>query len=237
MIIAPIKGEKEITGVVIVLRDITKESNLQQQLLHAEKLSTIGEMVSGIAHEINNPLAGIMGLAQLLQIQPDLADGTRKNVDKIFAYTDRARRIVQNLLTFSRAHKPEKTNVEINKLIEQAVEMHEYNMKLNDIEIVKDFDPDLPDPVADMYQLQQVFFNIANNAYQALSDYDGTKIFTVKTTRKAKFIVIGFHNTGHGISKEVTKKLFDPFFTTKEVGKGTGMGLSIAYGIIKEHRR
>ncbi|MGR3319392.1 MAG: ATP-binding protein [Candidatus Anammoxibacter sp.] len=235
MIIAPIKGETEIIGVVIVLRDITKESNLQQQLLHAEKLSTIGEMVSGIAHEINNPLAGIMGLTQLLQIQPDLPDAIRKNVDKIFAYTDRARRIIQNLLTFSRAHKPEKTHVEINKLIEQTIEMQDYNMKLNDIEIVKDFDPNLPTPVADMYQLQQVFFNITNNAHQALSDYDGTRIFTAKTMQKEQFIVISFHNTGRGISKEIIEKIFNPFFTTKEVGKGTGMGLSIAYGIIKEH--
>ncbi|MGR3218867.1 MAG: ATP-binding protein [Candidatus Anammoxibacter sp.] len=235
MIIAPVKRKAAIEGMIIVLRDITKETNIQQQLLHSEKLSTIGEMVSGIAHEINNPLAGIMGLTQLLQIQPDLPEATRKNVDKIFSYTDRARRIIQNLLTFARAHKPEKKLVEINNLIEQTIEILGYNIKLNDIEIVKDFDPNLPDPVADMYQLQQVIFNITNNAHQALSHYDGTRILTIKTIHKAENIVISIHNTGSAIPKEVAKKIFDPFFTTKPVGEGTGMGLSIAYGIINEH--
>ncbi|MGR3179795.1 MAG: ATP-binding protein [Candidatus Anammoxibacter sp.] len=235
MIIAPVKGKTDIEGMIIVLRDITKETNLQQQLLHSEKLSTIGEMVSGIAHEINNPLAGIMGLTQLLQIQPDLPEAIRKNVDKIFSYTDRARRIIQNLLTFSRAHKPEKTSVKINELISQTIEMLDYNMKIDDIEIVNDFDPDLPNPTADMYQLQQVFFNIINNAHQALSKHEGTRILTVKTTHKPGYIVISIHNTGSEIPSETIKKIFNPFFTTKEVGKGTGMGLSIAYGIIKEH--
>lgn len=235
MVMSPIRGEINNLGVVIVLRDITKEHNLQQQLLHAEKLSTIGEMVSGIAHEINNPLAGVMGLSQLLQIQPNLPDAVRKNVDKIFTYTDRAKRIIQNLLTFARAHKPEKIQVNINQLIEQTLEMHEYNMKTNDIAVEKDFGIGIPDIVVDMYQLQQVIFNIINNAYQALLEYDRTRIFTVKTEMNNDALLITFHNTGLGISNEVIKKMFNPFFTTKEVGKGTGMGLSISYGIIKEH--
>ncbi len=235
MILAPIRGEGQNVGVVIVLRDVTNETNLQQQLLHAEKLSTIGEMVSGIAHEINNPLAGVMGLTQLLQIQPGLSDNVRKNVDKIFSYTDRARRIIQNLLTFARAHKPEKIPVAVNQLIEQTIEMHEYNMKTNDIEIVKDFDMRVPEIIADMYQLQQVYFNIINNAYQALVEYDGKKVFTVATKIQGEFIITSLHNSGQGISNDIIKKMFNPFFTTKEVGKGTGMGLSVSYGIIKEH--
>ena len=235
MIMTPIKDKSKITGLVIVLRDETKEYNLQQQLLHAEKLSTIGEMVSGIAHEINNPLAGIMGLTQLLQIQSELPDIVRKNVDKIFSYTDRSKRIIQNLLTFARAHKPEKTPVNINQLIEQTIEMHEYNMKTNNIKIVKNMDLGLPEVVADMYQLQQVFFNIINNAYQALIEENKEKCFTVSTKESNNKVVVSFHNTGRGIPNNIIKKIFNPFFTTKEIGKGTGMGLSVSYGIIKEH--
>lgn len=235
IVIAPIKGETHNVGVVIVLRDVTNEYNIQQQLLHAERLSTIGEMVSGIAHEINNPLAGIMGLSQLLQIQSDLPGSVRKNIDKIFSYTERARKIIQNLLTFARSHKPEKILVNINKLLEQAIEMHEYNMKISNIEIIKEMDPDLPEIVADMYQLQQVFFNIINNACQAMLEYSGERKFTLKTMKDGENIRISFHNTGHRIPEDIIKKIFNPFFTTKEVGKGTGMGLSISYGIIKEH--
>lgn len=235
LVMSPIRGETGNIGVVIVLRDITKEHNLQQQLLHAEKLTTLGEMVSGIAHEINNPLAGVMGLAQLLQIQTSLPDGVRKNIDKIFNYADRAKRIIQNLLTFSRAHKPEKVLVNINALINETLEMQEYNLKSNNIELREKFGSDIPEVVADMYQLQQVFFNIINNAYQSLSEFDGIRELTVKTEKRDTFLLISFHNTGLGLSKDVIKKIFDPFFTTKEVGKGTGMGMSISYGIIKEH--
>lgn len=235
MIMSPIRGDTSNIGVVIVLRNITREHNLQQQLVHAEKLSTIGEMVSGIAHEINNPLAGVMGLSQLLQIQPDLSDSVRKSIDKIFTYTDRAKRIIQNLLTFARAHKPEKSAVDLNQLVEQTIEMHEYNMKTNDIVIKRKLDLEAPVIVADMYQMQQVVFNIINNAYQSLTEYDGARIFTVQTRVEGDFLVLSMHNTGHGISNEIIKKMFNPFFTTKEVGKGTGMGLSISYGIVKEH--
>lgn len=236
IIIAPIKDEGQNIGAVIVLRDISKEYNLQQRLLHAEKLSAIGEMVAGIAHEINNPLAGIMGLTQLLQIQPDLPASAIKNVDKILSYTDRARRIVQGMLTFARAHKPEKALVNINQIIEQVMEMVEYNIKTSDIRIVKDMSLALPETITDIHQMQQVFFNIINNACQAMAQYNGERILTIKTRKNGNNIEISFHNTGHGIPRDIIKKIFNPFFTTKDVGKGTGMGLSIAYGIVEEHQ-
>lgn len=235
LIISPFKEGEDDIGVVLVLRDVSQENKLRQQLMHADKLTSLGEMISVVAHEINNPLAGIMGFAQILQIQPDLDDKVRDKIDKIFAYSDRAKRIIQNLLTFARAHKPEKTLIYIPELIEQSFEILENNMRLGEIEVITNFEPGLPKVTGDRYQLQQVFFNIINNAYQVLYEYKGKRLFEMSAVAKNDHVSITFFNTGLGIPKNVEKKMFDPFFTTKKSGKGTGMGLSIAYGIIVEH--
>ncbi len=222
-------------GIVIVLRDISRERKLSEQLLHKEKLSSLGEMISGIAHEINNPLAGIMGFAQILMMEPGLNNEAKDKINKIFMFSDRAKRIIQNLLTFARAHKHEKTQIDIKELVEQSFEMLEHQMMLSEVAIVKNIDPELPRITCDKYQLQQVFFNLINNAYQSLAEYHGKRMFEMSISKLEKTIVISFFNTGKGIPDKIKEKLFDPFFTTKKSGKGTGMGLSIAYGIIKEH--
>ena len=237
MVISPIRRENESNGAVIVLRDITEDDKSQQHFLHMEKLATVEKMVSGIAHEINNPLSGIMGLAQLIQVTPELPGTVRKNIEKILSYTDRSKQIIQGLLLFAEEREMVTTPVNVNQLLDQSIDQHLYRMQSIGIKIIKNFDLNLPDDtVADMYQLKQVFSNIIHNAEYALSEYGGNRVFAVKTERKRNRILISFHNSGYGISKEIINNIFDPFFTTKDVGAGTGLGLSISYGIVRRHK-
>ena len=231
----PLKSsEGEGVGVGLILREVTRERSLQEQLIQAEKLSTVGQLVSGVAHELNNPLAGVIGYSQLL-LTSDCDPEIQVDLQKISREAERARRIVQNLLTFARRHKPEKTLVDINGIIEDTIEIRAYEMKVNNIDVVLDLSADLPRTMADFHQLQQVFLNLVNNAIDAMCA--GTKggTLTVRTTREGERIRVLISDTGPGIPKGEIRKVFDPFFTTKEVGKGTGLGLSIAYGIVQEH--
>ncbi|MGQ9631469.1 MAG: ATP-binding protein [bacterium] len=228
-------GEDEAIGVVIVLRDVTRDRFIQEQILQMEKLSAVGGLVAGVAHELNNPLTGVMGFAQLLLMEPDLREDVKEDIRKIYREGDRARRIVQNLLAFARKHKPEKRLVDVNHLIENTLELQSYEARANNIRVVKNLDRELPMILADPNQLQQVFLNITSNAYQAMLLRDGERCLTVTTRREGGEIEISFSDTGPGIPRENLKRIFDPFFTTKEVGEGTGLGLSVSYGIIREH--
>ena len=179
---------------------------------------------------------GIMGLTQLIQIAPELPDTIRENVEKILSYTSRSKQIIQDLLLFAEECEMVTSPVNVNQLLDQTIDMQLYRMQSIGIKIIRDFDFSLPaDTVADMYQLKQVFSNIIHNAEYALSEYGGNRVFTVKTAKKRNRILISFHNSGIGISKEIINNIFDPFFTTKDVGVGTGLGLSISYGIIRKH--
>jgi two-component system NtrC family sensor kinase len=226
-----------LLGSIHVAKDISNEKQLQQQLIQSEKLSAIGELISGIAHELNNPLTGVMGYSQLLQLRKDLDDRAKDNLLKINNLALRCQKIVQNLLSFARKQKPERTLSDINDILEKTVELRSYELQVNNIEISRELDRKLPKTIADAHQLQQVFLNVLTNAEQAMLEAHGKGRLIIRTRTNAQnsHIVTEVIDDGPGIAENYLTRIFDPFFTTKEVGKGTGLGLSISYGMIKEH--
>lgn len=225
----------EFIGSVYVLRDITEQKRLREQLVQSEKMAAVGQLVSGVAHELNNPLAGVMGYSQLLLMNNGLDSKTQSYLNKISKESDRAKNIVNNLLTFARKHKPEKKYLDINTILDQTIELRAYDLKVSNIQVLKDFESDLPKTMADFNQLQQVFLNIMNNAHQAIQESKGKGEIRIRTEKAGEMIRIILEDTGPGIPEENLNKIFEPFFTTKDVGRGTGLGLSISYGIIQQH--
>ena len=226
-----------LVGSIHVAKDISKEKLLQQQLIQSEKLSAIGELIAGIAHELNNPLTGVMGYSQLLQLRKDLDDRAKESLLKINNLALRCQKIVQNLLSFARKQKPERTVSDINEILEKTVELRNYELQVNNIEISWERETDLPKTIVDVHQLQQVFLNVITNAEQAMLEANGKGKLLIRTSTDLsnQRILVEIIDDGPGISQAHRKKIFDPFFTTKEVGKGTGLGLSLSYGIIQEH--
>jgi len=220
-----------------IMRDITEREQLKITLLQTEKMSALGQLISGVAHELNNPLTGVLGFSQLLLMSPDLPEKDKNSIEMINKEAERARRIVRNLLSFARQTKPEKRIVQINEIIDRTLDLRAYEMRVSNIEVVRMLDPDTPTVLADEHQLQQVFMNILINAEQAMLSAHGRGRLEVKTYYETKGgkVEISFQDDGPGISRDHLAKIFDPFFTTKPVGKGTGLGLSIAYGIVQEH--
>jgi two-component system NtrC family sensor kinase len=212
-----------------------EKQRMEEQLQITGRLAAVGELTAGVAHELNNPLAAIQAYAELLSERDDLDETTKSDVETIYKEAKRASRITSNLLSFARRYKPEKSLISINDVIRKSLELHAYRMKVNNIEIVTDLDPDLPMLMADFHQMQQVFVNIITNAEQAMTKAHGKGKLIVKTQEKGNVIQIIFSDDGPGISEEDLKSIFNPFFTTKEVGEGTGLGLSICYGIVQEH--
>lgn len=226
-----------LVGSIHVAKDISNEKLLQQQLIQSEKLSAIGQLISGIAHELNNPLTGVMGYSQLLQLRRDLDERAKDNLLKINNLALRCQKIVQNLLSFARKQKPERTLCDINEILEKTVDLRSYELQVNNIEIVRELDRSLPRTIADAHQLQQVFLNLVTNAEQAMLEAHDRGRLTIRTKADLQngHIVIEIVDDGPGIPEAYLTRIFDPFFTTKDVGKGTGLGLSLSYGIIKEH--
>jgi signal transduction histidine kinase/ActR/RegA family two-component response regulator len=207
----------------------------QGQLIQAEKMTVVGQLVSGVAHELNNPLAGVLGYVQLL-LRGNVPGETRQRLLKIEAEAERCKRIVQNLLIFARRHKPRKTLLDLNAVIESTLEMRDYHLRTDNITVLRDLDPDLPRTMADMNQIQQVLMNMINNAQHAMLEVRRPRRMSLATRHHAGRIQIRLEDNGSGIQQEHLSRVFDPFFTTKEVGRGTGLGLSICYAIIEEHR-
>ncbi len=226
-----------LVGSIHVAKDVSNEKLLRQQLIQSEKLSAIGELISGIAHELNNPLTGVMGYSQLLQLRKDLDERARESLLKINNLALRCQKIVQNLLSFARKQKPERTLSSVNDVLERTVELRNYELSVNNIEIVRELDRNLPKTIADAHQLQQVFLNIITNAEHAMLQANGRGRLVIRSRSDIpnNRIIVEIMDDGPGIPEAHLSKIFDPFFTTKEVGKGTGLGLSLTYGIIKEH--
>ncbi len=222
-----------IVGFQGSVRDVTERRVLERRLLQTEKLSSIGTMISGVAHELNNPLTSIIGNVQLL-MRKDIPDEVREKLNVVFRESQRSARIVSGLLAFARERKPERRPTDINEIIAESVKSGEYEMGANNIGVRLLLDDGLPKTLCDPFQLRQVFINVINNARDAMVENGGGTL-AVRTSRKEGKIVIEFEDNGPGISEERLKRIFDPFFTTKEVGEGTGLGLSMAYGIINEH--
>ena len=206
----------------------------QNQLIQSEKLSGIGEFVSGVAHELNNPLTSVLGFADMLQ-QAGLPEQQRRHLDLISKSAKRCQKVVQNLLSFARRHAPERKVICVNQIVESAVEILEYQMRTSNIEVSVQLDPRLPATLLDPHQMQQVFLNVINNARQAMEGNTSHGRLRVTTGVSEGRVRIIFEDNGPGISPDNLSKIFNPFFTTKEVGKGTGLGLSLCYGIISEH--
>ncbi len=219
----------------LFLREVTERRRLEQQLRQAEKLSALGQLISGVAHEINNPLAVISGYAQLLAMRSTVDEKTKGDLLKIQRESERASKIVQNFLTFARKHPMEKTNVILNNLVDVALELMDYDFRASGIKLEKEFDAELPQVFADPNQLEQVFLNIINNAVQAMEGSPREKVLKVRTSHTPTHVRLSIADHGPGIPPSILPKIFDPFFTTKEVGSGTGLGLSISYSIVKEH--
>jgi two-component system NtrC family sensor kinase len=206
----------------------------QHQLIQREKLSAVGEFVAGVAHELNNPLTSLIGFAELLQ-SSGIDEKQAANVNFIVKSSQRCHKIVQNLLGFARQHAPERKAVKIGGAIDAVVELVAYEMRTSNIEVATTYDPTLPLIVGDSHQLQQVILNILNNARQAILETQKPGRIRVTTERAGHLVRITIADNGPGISAENLRKIFDPFFTTKPVGQGTGLGLSLCYGILKEH--
>ena len=204
----------------------------QEQLLQSEKMSAVGQLISGVAHELNNPLTAILGYAQLLE-GANLDHTSADYVRKLFKQAQRTHRVVQNLLSFARQRKPEKVSVDLLKVLDEIIALREYDLRVNNIVLERDIPTDVPSVIADPHQLEQVFLNIVNNALDAMAEGSGNGVLKVRVCTKDGFVCVEFGDNGPGI-KDVNR-IFDPFYTTKSVGKGTGLGLSICYGIVKEH--
>jgi two-component system NtrC family sensor kinase len=204
----------------------------QEQLLQSEKMSAVGQLISGVAHELNNPLTAILGYAQLLEGEP-LSDRSQEYVGKLYKQAQRTHRVVQNLLSFARQRKPAKMPVDVRRIVEDTLALRDYDLNLQNIKVERNYAETMPAVVADAHQLEQVFLNIINNAVDAMLEHSRGGKLSVAILHQEGHASLEFHDSGPGI-KELNR-IFDPFYTTKSVGKGTGLGLSICYGIIKEH--
>jgi two-component system NtrC family sensor kinase len=232
---APIIENGQVTGAVGIMRDVTEERRLAEQLLQREKLAAIGQLVSGVAHELNNPLAGIMAFAQLLHASEQEGTERRDAVDTIYREAKRAAKIVANLLLFARQRSPERTETDLNQVLRDTLELRRYVLRTQQVEVETDFDEALPRTWADSFQLQQVALNLLTNAEQALSAVAGAKRITLATRRNGAMLEMSVSDNGPGIPAAQLDQLFNPFFTTKPVGEGTGLGLSISDGIVRQH--
>jgi two-component system NtrC family sensor kinase len=212
-------------------QELTK---MQGHLIQSEKLASIGKLAAGVAHEINNPLGGILIYSHLLLEDTDKESPHYENLKKIVKETSRCKDIVRGLLDFARPKDPEMSQIDINQIVEKSLYIVEGQSLFQNIRVQKTLATDLPRIVGDGAQLQQVFMNIILNAAEAM-DGDGTISITTSHNSSGKYVDIMFQDTGHGIQEEDIKRLFEPFFTTKEVGKGTGLGLAISYSIIQKH--
>jgi len=232
--LSPMRDEQGlVTSIVAVLTDITDSAVLRDKLVHAEKMAAVGQLVSGVAHEVNNPLTAILGFADLLMENPDLPETARKDLRVILQEAQRTKQIVQNLLSFARQMPPQRNPLQLNSILRRTIQLRSYDFNSHGVDIVEHLDEGLPDVVGDAHQLQQVFLNILNNAYDAAREVGRPARIEIMSTKSGDGVEVSFSDNGNGISHP--DKIFDPFFTTKEVGKGTGLGLSICYGIVKEH--
>jgi PAS domain S-box-containing protein len=204
----------------------------QEQLLQSEKMSAVGQLIAGVAHELNNPLTAILGYAQLLESE-GLNERAADFVTKLFKQAQRTHRVVQSLLSFARQRKPQKEHVDICKVLDETLGLRDYDLRVNNLQLERDFETPAPAVTADPHQLEQVFLNIINNAVDAMLETGQGGTLKVRVYTKDGTVHTEFHDSGPGIKEP--HRIFEPFYTTKGVGKGTGLGLSICYGIIQEH--
>ncbi len=233
--LSPMRDEKgDINSIVVVMTDVTDAADLQAKLMHTEKMAALGQLVSGVAHEVNNPLAAIVGFTDLLLENAEIPEEAKGELKVILQEAQRTRTIVRNLLSFARQMPEQREPLQLNSVVQQTLKLRAYDLSNRGIEMAERYQDDLPLTVGDPNQLQQVFLNIVNNAYDAVQEVERPGKIEISTWHGKGQIEIAFRDNGPGISHP--DRIFDPFFTTKEVGKGTGLGLSICYGIVRAHR-
>jgi two-component system NtrC family sensor kinase len=232
--LSPISGEDGRVGsIVVVMTDVTDSAMLRSKLMHAEKMAAVGQLVSGVAHEVNNPLTAILGFTDLLMENSELPESARRDLRVILQEAQRTKQIVQNLLSFARQMPPQRQPIQVNNILQRTVHLRSYDFISHGIQVVERLDESLPQVIGDSHQLQQVFLNILNNAYDAVRESPRSARIEITSARAEAFVEISFRDSGPGIPDP--GPIFDPFYTTKDVGKGTGLGLSICYGIVREH--
>lgn len=232
-----IEGKTIYTAIIL---DITERKNLQTQLIQSAKLAAIGELISGVTHEVNNPLAIVMGYSEMLLAESNIDEDTKKAVKVIFSESERARKVIQNMLSFARQNAPDKELVMLNEIINTTLELADFDLRKHSITVIKKFDDSLPLVLGESNQLKQIFLNLLINAQQAIADSSIGGTITIETSKcdtegSNGFVNVTMSDNGPGIPKKILDNIFDPFFTTKPEGVGTGLGLSVSLGIIKDH--
>jgi PAS domain S-box-containing protein len=242
--VSPLRNKEwKIIGFRSISRDVTERKKAEKEKMQLEqkaqvtsRLASVGEMTAGVAHEINNPLTGVIGYAQLLMERKDIPADIRRDLSAINDGAQHVAGIVKRLLTFSRQTKPERSYVDINELIESTLVLRAYHLRVNNIKVATRLSPDLPITMADPGQIQQVLLNLIVNAEMAMKLAHGKGKLTITTEKSDNRIKICCKDDGSGVKSEIMDSIFDPFFTTREVGEGTGLGLSLCYGIVTEHK-
>lgn len=217
------------------VRELTERARLEQQLRQAEKLSALGQMISGVAHELNNPLTVIKGYLELILGKHRLEDATRADLEKVAHVANRAAKLVTRFLTLARQQPATRRRIELNRLIREVVELHQFELRVTGIDLTLELDPAAPQILADPEQIQQVLLNLVNNALHAMADLPGPGRLTLRSRRQGGLVIVEVEDTGRGVPEHLVGRIFEPFFTTKEVGCGAGLGLSICHAILSEH--
>jgi signal transduction histidine kinase/BarA-like signal transduction histidine kinase len=227
-----------------VVRDVSERKKLDDetrdiyhQLLQAEKMAALGQTISGVAHELNNPLATILSWAERLTQKPNLDAAVRRGLDIILSESERSARIVRTLLTFARKRQTTRSMIDVNQIVRETLALRAYEQRVTNITVIDALAAGLPPAYADGHQVQQVLLNLIINAEQAMLSANGRGVLVLRTfhDNDREAVVLEINDDGPGIPEDVQSKIFDPFFTTKEVGKGTGLGLTVAYAIVQEH--
>ncbi|HET7585787.1 MAG TPA: PAS domain S-box protein [Gemmatimonadaceae bacterium] len=231
----PILEDGQVTGGLGIVRDVTDERQMAAHLMQQEKLAAVGQLVSGVAHELNNPLAGIVAFSQLLMAAPGMGPEQVNAVTTIQKEAKRAARIVSNLLLFARQRPPERAETDLNQVLMDTLELRRYALRTQQITVDLDLEPELPITWADPFQLQQVMLNLLTNAEHAVGGVSGERKILLRTRRSGAWLHASVTDTGVGIAPDAMERIFNPFYSTKPVGEGTGLGLSISDGIVREH--
>jgi len=234
--LAPLWGESaEQTGALVVFEDVTERSHLEEQLQQREKLSSIGLLAAGVAHEVNTPLTGVSSYTQMLLSMLPENDPKHALLEKVRRQADRATDIVNNLLNFSRTgNASEFTPIDVHRVLDDTLQLLEPQLRRSQIRIIRDYGDELPEVYANAVKLQQVFTNLILNARDSIANGDG-RITLATRNGEEGVLTVEVADNGVGIAAEDVAKIYDPFFTTKGVGRGTGLGLAVTYGIVQEH--
>jgi hypothetical protein len=230
--VAPFHGSGERCGTILIVEDVTARIRLEEQLQHSDKMASIGLLAAGVAHEVNTPLAGISSYTQMLREQVPSDDPRAAVLEKIEKQTFRAAKIINNLLNFSRSSTSELETLDVNRALVDVLSLLEHQLEGSRIKVRKELAPDLPPIRGNENRIQQVFFNLILNARDAMPKGGW---LTLSTLADDDAVIVEVKDTGHGIKREDVRRIYDPFFTTKGIGRGTGLGLSVSYGILQEH--